>query len=180
MDIVLVNPEIPHNSGCAARLSAGLQVPLHFVKPLGFSLEDKYLKRAGLDYWAMVDLHVHEDWQSCLDHLEQKSQRPVAERLHLLSARGGSSLFETQFAIDSVLVFGSETKGLPKEILDEHLSRRVYVPIDKRIRSLNLANVVCLTAYTAMVSAQMPLPNNNGSYERDPQADYGVKPSDLV
>ena len=67
MDIVLVNPEIPHNSGCAARLSAGLQVPLHFVKPLGFSLEDKYLKRAGLDYWAMVELYVHDDWLACLE-----------------------------------------------------------------------------------------------------------------
>jgi tRNA (cytidine/uridine-2'-O-)-methyltransferase len=180
MDIVLVNPEIPHNSGCAARLSAGLQVPLHFVKPLGFSLEDKYLKRAGLDYWAMVALYVHDDWLACLDKLSTSSPRPINERLHLLSARGGKSLFETQFAEDSILVFGSETKGLPQELMSVYPDSRVYIPIDKRIRSLNLANVVCLTAYTAMVSAGMPLPDNDGSHERDPRADDGVRPSDLV
>ncbi|MFT7517252.1 MAG: tRNA (cytidine/uridine-2'-O-)-methyltransferase [Myxococcota bacterium] len=180
MDIVLVNPEIPHNSGCAARLSAGLQVPLHFVKPLGFSLEDKYLKRAGLDYWAMVELYVHDDWAACLERLAANSERPVHERIHLLSARGGHSLFETKFASDSILVFGSETKGLPAEIMDTYPNQRVYIPIDKRIRSLNLANVVCLTTYTAMVSAGMSLPNNDGSHERDPRADDGIRPSDLV
>jgi tRNA (cytidine/uridine-2'-O-)-methyltransferase len=180
MDIVLVNPEIPHNSGCAARLSAGLQVPLHFVKPLGFSLEDKYLKRAGLDYWAMVELHVHDDWATCLERLAVKSDRDIHERVHLLSARGGKSLFETQFSKDSILVFGSETKGLPKEIMEAYPRQRVYVPIDKRIRSLNLANVVCLTTYTAMVSAGVDLPDNDGAHERDPRADDGVRPGDLV
>jgi tRNA (cytidine/uridine-2'-O-)-methyltransferase len=180
MDIVLVNPEIPHNSGCAARLSAGLQVPLHLVKPLGFSLEDKYLKRAGLDYWAMVELHVHEDWAGCLEKLSKDSDRPIQQRIHLLSARGGTSLFETQFARDSILVFGSETKGLPAEIMNEYSDQRVYVPIDKRIRSLNLANVVCLATYTALVSAGVDLPDNDGAHERDPRADDGVRPSDLV
>ncbi|HIA38211.1 MAG TPA: tRNA (cytidine(34)-2'-O)-methyltransferase [Planctomycetes bacterium] len=180
MDIVLVNPEIPHNSGCAARLSAGLQVPLHFVKPLGFSLEDKYLKRAGLDYWAMVELSVHDNWDACLSKLAGDSDRPIHQRIHLLSARGGKSLFETQFAEDSILVFGSETKGLPAEIMNEYPERRVYIPIDKRIRSLNLANVVCLTTYTAMVSAGVDLPNNDGSHQRDPRADDGVRPGDLV
>ncbi|HPF15172.1 MAG TPA: TrmH family RNA methyltransferase, partial [Planctomycetota bacterium] len=67
MDVVLVHPEIPHNSGCAGRLTAALGVRLHLVKPLGFSLDDRYLKRAGLDYWPLVQLAVHEDWPSALE-----------------------------------------------------------------------------------------------------------------
>lgn len=180
MDIVLVHPEIPHNSGCAARLSAGLQVPLHLVEPLGFSLEDKYLKRAGLDYWPMVNLNLHKSWKECLSQLEKDSSTPIKERLHLFSARGGDSLFETQFKSDAILVFGSETKGLPKEILNELSDRRVYVPIDKRVRSLNLANVVCLAAYNAMVSAGLDLPKNDGAYEKDFSTSHGIKPSDLI
>jgi len=180
MDIVLVHPEIPHNSGCAARLAAGLQVPLHLVEPLGFSLEDKYLKRAGLDYWPMVDLNLHKSWKKCLSQLEKDSSTPIKERLHLFSARGGNSLFKTKFKKDDILVFGSETKGLPKEILNELSDRRVYVPIDKRVRSLNLANVVCLATYTAMVSSGLELPENDGAYKKDKNASRGIKPSDLI
>ena len=87
MDIVLVHPEIPHNTGCAGRLAAATGLRLHLVEPLGFSLEDRYLKRAGLDYWPWVDLVVHADWKALCVALE--GQRPLAERLRLFSARGG-------------------------------------------------------------------------------------------
>lgn len=159
MELVLVHPEIPHNSGCAARLSAALGLRLHLVEPLGFSLEDRYLKRAGLDYWPMVDLVVHADWEAAAGALAEGPTRPLEERLRLFTARGGTSLFATRFQPDDVLCFGRETDGLPAELLAAHPERRVTVPIRDGVRSLNLANVVCLGAYTALVSAGCPLPD---------------------
>ncbi|MDP6989046.1 MAG: TrmH family RNA methyltransferase, partial [Planctomycetota bacterium] len=113
MEIVLVAPEIPHNTGCAARLAAATGLCLHLVEPLGFSLEDRYLKRAGLDYWPLVDLAVHGDWAAAAGALAASSERPLAERLRLFTARGGASLFACPFEPDDVLVFGSESAGLP-------------------------------------------------------------------
>src|SRR5262245_37339624 len=176
MEIVLVRPEIPHSTGCAARLSAALGLPLHLVEPLGFSLEDRYLKRAGLDYWPLVRLVVHRDWAALVRHLERGGERPISERLRLFTARGGSSLFETPFAADDVLVYGSESRGLPAELVAAHPERRVYVPIRAEIRSLNLANVVCLGTYTALVRAGLPLPDNDGRYVADARAHEDVWP----
>ena len=170
MEIVLVHPQIPHNTGCAARLGAALGLTLHLVEPLGFTLEDKYLKRAGLDYWPSVELRVHADWGAALGALGEGSERPIAERLRLLSARGGASLFEVEFAPDDVLVFGSEGSGLPSELLEEHGARRVYIPIERSVRSLNLANAVCLTAYTAMHRSGLALPANDGEHVPHPDA----------
>lgn len=170
MDLVLIHPEIPHNTGCAARLAAATGRPLHLVEPLGFSLEDRYLRRAGLDYWPQVDLTVHPDWERACGALARGSRRPFHERLRLFSARGGSSLFETRFEEDDLLCFGSETSGLPAGLLEAHPQRRVYIPIREGVRSLNLANVVCLAAYTAMVSAGLALPDNDGAYRRPPGA----------
>jgi tRNA (cytidine/uridine-2'-O-)-methyltransferase len=180
MEIVLVAPEIPHNSGCAARLSAALGLRLHLVEPLGFSLEDRYLKRAGLDYWPMVDLVVHRSWDDLTGALDRGSARPLPERMHLFSARGGTSLFETRFSAEDVLVFGGETRGLPRELLEVYQARRVYIPIRPGVRSLNLANVVCLGTYTALVSAGVPLPANDGTYEAHPEARTDVHPSARV
>ncbi len=169
MDVVLVHPEIPHNSGCAARLCAATGATLHLVEPLGFALEDRYLKRAGLDYWPDVDLVVHSNWSALRSAVEPQSARSFAERLKLFSARGGRSLFEAEFAQDDLLVFGSETKGLPTEVFDEAQQggERVYVPIRDCVRSLNLANVVCLALYTAMDRAGVPMPANDGSYRAE-------------
>jgi len=176
MEVVLVHPEIPHNTGCAGRLSAALGVRLHLVEPLGFSLEDRYLKRAGLDYWPMVDLVVHKDLAALARELERGATRRFEERVRLFSARGGTSLFRTEFAPDDVLVFGSETRGLPADLLARHPDRRVYVPIRPGVRSLNLANTVCLGVYTAMVKAGVPLPDNDGAYEAHPETKVDVKP----
>ena len=180
MEVVLVHPEIPHNTGCAARLAAGTGVRLHLVEPLGFSLEDRYLKRAGLDYWPQVELYVHRSWEEALRALEAGSERPVAERLRPFSARGGTSLFEAAFEADDVLVFGSESTGLPTEVLERYADRRVYVPIREGVRSLNLANVVCLGLYTAMVRAGLPLPDNAGTYTAHPEAERDLRASDVA
>ncbi len=181
MDIVLVHPEIPHNSGCAARLSAALGAPLHLVEPLGFKLEDRYLKRAGLDYWPMVDLTVHRDMAELRTHFStgagaSSSGRALADRLQLFSARGGRSLFETEFHAEDVLLFGSESSGLPPELLEEFSGRRVYLPIRAGIRSLNLANAVAVGVYMAMHRAGQALPDNDGRYEAHEQAAEDIWP----
>lgn len=162
--MVLVHPEIPHNSGCAGRLTAALGARLHLVEPLGFSLEDRYLRRAGLDYWPQVQLTVHRDLAACFAALESDGARPLAERLRLFSARGGTTLFEVPFAADDVLVFGSESQGLPQELSAAHAARRVYLPIKASVRSLNLANVVAVALFTAMHRAGVPFPANDGAY----------------
>jgi hypothetical protein len=100
----------------------------------------------------------------------------LEERLRLFTARGGRSLFEVDFAPDDVLVFGSESTGLPAELLERHRTRRVYVPIRSAVRSLNLANVVCLATYTALVRSGAPLPDNCGAWRPHPQAQLDVRP----
>lgn len=180
MDVVLVHPEIPHNSGCAGRLTAAVGARLHLVQPLGFSLDDRHLKRAGLDYWPLVDLVVHAHLAGCLAHLEQGGTRPIRERLRLFSARGGTSLFETAFAADDVLVFGSESKGLPASLLEDADLTRVYVPIRSGIRSLNLANTVGIALYTAMDRAGVRLPDNDGTYAAHPDAAADIWPRDVA
>ncbi len=180
MEIVLVHPEIPHNTGSAARLAAATGLRLNLIEPLGFSLEDRYLKRAGLDYWPMVDLCVHPDWEHAARVLGETSSLPLRKRLRLFSARGGTSLFQTAFEPDDLLVFGSESKGIPKALLSEFADRRVYVPIRNGIRSLNLASTVCLGAYTAMNVAGLPLPDNDGGYLAHPDAKAGLRPADIA
>ncbi len=150
MEIVLVHPEIPQNTGSTARLAAAVGVRLHLVEPIGFSLDSKHLKRAGLDYWPEVDMTVHPNWEALVASLDSDSHRPIADRLRLFTARGGESLFEVDFQPDDVLVFGCESKGLPPELLRDHTTRHVCVPMRESVRSLNLANIVCLGAYAAL------------------------------
>jgi len=180
MEIVLLRPEIPHNTGCAARLAAATGLRLHLVEPLGFSLADRYLKRAGLDYWPLVELRLHATWEAACAALADGSERPLDERLHLFTARGGASLFATGFAPDDVLVFGGESAGLPAELLARHADRRVYVPIRAGVRSLNLANVVCLGVYTALVRSGSALPANDGRYEAHARAGHDERPLERV
>jgi len=177
VDVVLVAPEIPHNTGCAARLCASTGNVLHLVEPLGFSLEDRYLKRAGLDYWPQVEIVVHQDFERALAHLARASERPIEQRVRLFTARGGGSLFATKFEPDDVLVFGRESSGLPSELLERFAQRRVYVPVVRGVRSLNLANVVCLALYTAMDRAGVPMPDNDGTYEAHPLANEDIWPA---
>jgi len=139
--VVLVAPEIPQNTGSIARLCAATHTRLHLVKPLGFSLDDRYLKRAGLDYWPWVDLQIHEDWDAFV------AAYPDA-RLHLFSARVECSYLEASYRPGDFLVFGRETKGLPADILAGRESCTYVIPIDSpNVRSLNLANAVSIVLY---------------------------------
>ncbi len=180
MELVLVHPEIPQNAGSVGRLAAATGVRLHLVEPLGFSLEDRYLKRAGLDYWPMVDLVVHNCWEAAVAELSQQSERPLVERLRLFSARGGEGLFETRFEADDLLVFGSESSGLPAQLLEAIESRLVYIPVRPGVRSLNIANAAAVALYTAMNSASLPLPDNDGTYTPDARAAEGLRPADVA
>lgn len=146
LQVVLVQPEIPPNTGSIARLCAATHTRLHLVKPLGFSLEDRYLKRAGLDYWPYVDLLVHENWAAFL-----AKERPTA--VCCLSARAKTSYLNAPYAASpsTHLVFGGETRGLPADILAACGPATYRIPIfSQHVRSLNLANAVSIVLYEAL------------------------------
>jgi tRNA (cytidine/uridine-2'-O-)-methyltransferase len=146
IEIVLVAPEIPPNTGSIARLCAATRTRLHLIRPLGFSLEDRYLKRAGLDYWPWVDLRVHDDWPAFL-----AARSPA--RLFCYSARARASFLAAPYEVDGALhlVFGGETRGLPPSIVNAHGAAVYRIPIfEPRVRSLNLANAVAVALYEGL------------------------------
>lgn len=142
-NIVLVEPEIPPNTGNISRLCAATGSRLHLIKPLGFSLDDRHLKRAGLDYWHLVEVLVYENWDDFL-----AKARP--EQLYLATTRGGRSYDSVAFAAGSYLAFGKETKGLPQELLDAYPGRCLRIPMLSEARSLNLSNAVAVVLYEAL------------------------------
>ena len=144
MQIVFVEPEIPPNTGTTARLCAATRSPLHLVGPLGFSLDDRYLKRAGLDYWPAVDLHVYASWSAFLE------RRPPG-RLLAFSARAQRSYTTVRYQPDDLLVFGSETRGLSEAIRTEYAETLYTIPMPgARVRSLNLSNAAAIVLYEAL------------------------------
>lgn len=146
LNIILHTPKIPQNSGNIARLTAGSKLALHFIEPLGFSLSDKYLKRAGLDYWPLVNLTIHKSWKEFLI-----SEQVDLERLFILSTKGNNSLYTIKFRKDDYILFGDEEKGLPESFHADYPERRFKIPmLEPGVRSLNLANAVAITTYEAM------------------------------
>jgi tRNA (cytidine/uridine-2'-O-)-methyltransferase len=144
LHVVLVAPEIPPNTGSIARLCAATCTRLHLVRPLGFSLEDRYLRRAGLDYWPHVDLHVYDDWAH-FRRLHRSAQ------MHFFSARATRSYLRARYARGTYLVFGSETKGLPPALLAAHRHETFVIPIaNPHVRSLNLSNAASIVVYEAL------------------------------
>ncbi len=143
MHIALVEPEIPGNTGSIGRVCVGTATPLHLVGKLGFSLDEKYVRRAGLDYWKDVDLHVHADFDALVQAL------PGAA-LHLYSAHAQQRYDQVAYGPDDVLVFGCETKGLPLQLRQRFADRLRFVPTNGRIRSLNLANVATAVLFEAL------------------------------
>jgi tRNA (cytidine/uridine-2'-O-)-methyltransferase len=142
-DIVLVHPEIPPNAGNVIRLAANTGARLHLVEPLGFSMDDKQLKRAGLDYHEHARVMVHADWLACRNALGGK-------RMFAITTRGQSSVFDSTFLPDDVFVFGSETSGLPESILNEFKpEQKLRLPMVPGNRSLNLSNAVAVTVFEA-------------------------------
>ena len=143
MNIVLVNPEIPQNTGNIARTCAATGAVLHLIEPLGFSLADKYLKRAGLDYWQLM---TYRRYSSMEDFLQQ---HPDAN-LHFASTKAPRGYHEAQYHDGDFLVFGCETKGLPEKLLERVYDRCIRIPMRPEARSLNLSNSVAVVLYEAL------------------------------
>lgn len=150
--VALFEPVIPANTGNIARTCAGTGVKLHLVKPLGFSTDDKMLKRAGLDYWEHVDITYHEGIQELFDAY------PAAQ-FYFLTKHGQKTYSEFNFSNvneDIFFVFGKETTGLPEEVLKEHESRCLRIPMNDHIRSLNLSNTATVLIYEALRQQSFP------------------------
>ena len=143
LNIVLVEPEIPQNTGNIARTCAAIGAKLHLVRPLGFEISDKYVKRAGLDYWDKLDIEEHN---SLSDFLKKY---PVNNNMFLFTTMGQHCYSDVNYSkLDEVfLLFGKETKGLPEGLLKEHLENTIRIPMRETLRSLNLSNSVAIVAY---------------------------------
>jgi len=140
--VVLLEPEIPQNTGNIGRMAAALQCPLHLVEPLGFRVDEKAVRRAGLDYWPLVEMHLHPNLESF------RTAHP-SSRVVLFSAVGQRSCFEASFRPGDALVFGRESVGLPLPLLEAHRDTTYALPTIGGVRSLNLANTVAVVLYEA-------------------------------
>jgi len=149
LHIVLVEPEIPANTGNIARTCAATGSALHLVRPLGFSTEDKYLKRAGLDYWRLVEVIYH-------DSFAEFAGRHRGGIFYLATTRAPRFYSEVVYEPGSFLIFGKETRGLPPEILDSYPERQIRLPMVAEARSLNLANSVAVILYEALRQQGFP------------------------
>lgn len=143
LNIVLVEPEIPQNTGNIARTCAAIGTKLHLVRPLGFEISDKYVKRAGLDYWDKLDIEEHNSLSAFL------KKYPVNNNMFLVTTKGQHCYSDVNYSkLDEVfLLFGKETKGLPEGLLKEHLENTIRIPMRETLRSLNLSNSVAIVAY---------------------------------
>ena len=145
MHVVLVEPEIPPNTGNVARLCAATGTTLHLIEPFGFTLDDAQLKRAGMDYWRHVRWHRWRNWP------EFATQVGGGARLWFIESGGGKAYAEAAFGADDYLVFGRETAGLPRALLEQHRERWLRIPMfHAEARSLNLSNCVALVLYEAL------------------------------
>ena len=143
--IVLVEPEIPPNTGNIIRLAANTGCTLHLVEPLGFSMDDKHMRRAGLDYHEYATLHKHASWQDFLE-----TQRPAPDRLFALTTKGSGQVFATAFEPGDWLVFGAETRGLSEAVRSHFAPHQcLKLPMRTGQRSLNLSNAVAVTVFEA-------------------------------
>ena len=141
-NIVLVHPEIPHNTGAAGRLALATGARLHLVKPLGFSIDEKTVKRAGLDYWKEVDLVVWESWE------EFEASVTDVKRMFLLTTKASKAHWDAEFQHGDYLLFGRETRGLSEELIESHQDTAIKIPMEEgSTRSLNLATAVGIVLY---------------------------------
>ena len=143
LNIVLHEPEIPQNTGNIARTCAVTGASLHLIKPLGFSVEDRYLKRAGLDYWDKLNVNYY-------DNLEDLTKNHVGEEFYYFTTKGRRSYIEPEYTSGCFIVFGKETAGLPADLLSKNHDRCFRIPMLEGIRSLNLSNSVAIVVYEAM------------------------------
>lgn len=150
LDIILVEPEIPHNTGAVARTCAVTGARLHLIRPLGFDISDKAVKRCGLDYWHLVDLHVH-------DSLDDYFSEYGDENLFLATTKAPRAYCEADLSADHVvLMFGKETAGLPQWLREKYRERCLRIPMISDARSLNLSNSVAILAYETLRQQGFP------------------------
>ena len=149
LHIVLVEPEIPQNCGNIARTCAATGCALHLIRPLGFDISEKAVRRAGLDYWHLVEVHDYENLADFFQHNQ-------VHRLWCLSTKAPRSYVEADFQDGDYLFFGKETKGLPEDFLECHRDSCVRIPMRSEARSLNLSNAVAITVFEALRQLQFP------------------------
>ena len=143
-NIVLFQPEIPQNTGTIGRLAVSNDCRLHLIEPLGFSLEDKYLKRAGLDYWQHLNPTIHRSWEAFLE-----TEKP--ERMFFISTHGEKNFFDAEYKLGDYLIFGRESAGLPDELHQQYPENFCRIPMPGSFnRSLNLANAASIVLYEAL------------------------------
>lgn len=143
LQVALICPQIPPNTGNVARLCVGADVPLHLIEPLGFSIDDRSVRRAGIDHWEKVDLWVHPNWFRFRDAISR-------DRCLYFSANAERDYRDAPFTSNSVLVFGNETDGMPAKILEKHPEQCFRIPMPGDVRSLNLANAVSVVLYEGL------------------------------
>lgn len=161
--IALFEPQIPANTGNIARTCAATNTPLHLIKPLGFSVDDKHLKRAGLDYWHDVEIHYHENLEEFLAFVGDR-------QLHLISKFANRVYSEVNYndGADHFFIFGKETTGLPETFMRENEEKCLRIPMnDEHVRSLNLSNTACMIVYEALRQQGFPQLELNHHYEND-------------
>ena len=147
LNIVMVEPEIPQNTGNIARTCAAIGTKLHLVKPLGFEITDKYLKRAGLDYWDKLEIEMHD---SLKEFLEKYS--PEKNSMYFSTTKGKTCYSDVDYtkSKEVFILFGKETKGLPEDLLKKYISQTIRIPMREHLRSLNLSNSVAIVAYEVL------------------------------
>ena len=145
MNVVLLEPEIPPNTGNVARLCAATRTTLHLIEPFGFKLDDASLKRAGMDYWQQVEWHRWKNWSAFAEKL------PTTAKLFFIECGGGKNYSDAKFSPDDYLIFGRETAGLPKQLLESQRENWLRIPMfNAESRSLNLSNCVALVLFEAL------------------------------
>ncbi|MHB1418886.1 MAG: tRNA (uridine(34)/cytosine(34)/5-carboxymethylaminomethyluridine(34)-2'-O)-methyltransferase TrmL [Bacillota bacterium] len=150
MHVVLVEPEIPQNTGNIARTCAATGTTLHLVEPLGFTVDDRHLKRAGLDYWHLVNVQYYK----CFAELQEKYPQAI---FHLSTTKGNRSYIDVDYGRDDFLVFGKETRGLSPEIMATYPDQWIRIPMVNDARSLNIGNAVAIMLYEALRQQGFPL-----------------------
>ncbi len=161
LNIVLVEPEIPHNTGAIARTCAVTGARLHLIKPLGFDISDKAVKRSGLDYWWLVDINVYEN-------LDDYFAKNGDENIWLATTKAPQSYAEADFTTENVtLFFGKETAGLPEWLREKYRDRCIRIPMKNEARSLNLSNSAAILAYEALRQQGFPGLSGEGSMSAD-------------
>jgi tRNA (cytidine/uridine-2'-O-)-methyltransferase len=162
INVVLHEPEIPQNTGNIARICTATGARLHLIKPLGFSVDNKHLKRAGLDYWEKIDITYY-------DNFEEFVKTVSVENMYLFSKKAAQSYVKIEFSGDVYLVFGKETYGLHEEILHAFKDRCYRIPMRRDARSLNLANAVAVVAFEALRQNGFPDLELEGGMPQDPE-----------